>query len=426
MNIHLDMVGCRLNQAEIEQMARKFRANGHSLVGSASDAELVVINTCSVTTEAASDSRQKIRQAARAGAGQIVVTGCWATLQPAQAGELLNVIRVIPNENKDNLVQEVLELSGISEGYNFELEPISRAPLPGMRQRTRAFIKVQDGCDNACTFCITTVARGASRSRPAKEVISDINAAINGGAREIVLTGVHLGSWGQDFNSHLRHLIELILKETDTPRLRLSSIEPWDLDESFFGLWADERLCPHLHLPLQSGSPTVLKRMLRKTSPASFLNLIHSARGIIPTIAITTDLIAGFPAESEIEFAETLDFVREIGFAGGHVFNYSARPGTPAARIRQQVPKEVRKQRSHLLRAAFDEMSNAYRKQFIGQNLPVLWEASTVRSADGWQIEGLTGNYIQVSTTVQEPRWNQLDSVHLTALTSSGLRGIIT
>jgi len=425
MKIHLDMVGCRLNQAEIEQMARQFRALGHTIVGAAGEADMVVINTCSVTSKAASDSRQKIRQASRAGSKQIIVTGCWSTLQAAQAAGLPNVIRVIPNQDKDRLVSNLLETSSPSPSEIFDLEPISRTPLPGLRQRTRAFIKVQDGCDNACTFCITTLARGAARSRPAIEVIADIQAAFNGGTQEIVLTGVHLGSWGQDFNQHLHDLVRIILKETNTGRLRLSSLEPWDLNEEFISLWSDKRLCPHLHLPLQSGSATTLKRMLRKTSPASFRNLLQSARKLIPGVAITTDVIAGFPAESEQEFAETLDFVREMDFAGGHVFSYSARPGTPAARIQPQVPHDLIKQRSQVLRAAFEEMSKTYRKGFIGQTLPVLWEASAHRKEDGWQIEGLTGNYIQVTTTVPEPRWNQIDPVQISEMTDSGLSGNI-
>src|SRR5512138_2028608 len=203
MNIFLDMIGCRLNQAEIEQMARQFRAQGHTIVGAAGEADLVVINTCSVTSEAAADSRQKIRRAARDGAGEIVVTGCWSTLQPQAAAELPQVLKVIPNDHKDTLVSNLLDQQP------FNLEPLDRVPLPGLRQRTRAFIKVQDGCDNACTFCITTIARGDSRSRPATEVIDDVRAALHGGTQEIVLTGVHLGSWGQDFpnKKHLRQLI---------------------------------------------------------------------------------------------------------------------------------------------------------------------------------------------------------------------------
>ena len=441
MKIFLDMVGCRLNQAEIEQMARQFRSAGHTIVGSAAEADTMVLNTCSVTAKAASDSRQKVRQAARAGVGDIVVTGCWATLQPQEAAGLPRVALVIPNHRKDNLVGDFLKLdsgrkidAGIENSsssepmsmestHNFSMEPIARTPLPGLRQRTRAFIKVQDGCNNACTFCITTVARGASQSRPASDVITDIQAALNGGALEIVLTGVHLGAWGQDFGQTLRSLIRKILHEVDVPRLRLSSLEPWDLNEDFFGLWADPRLCPHLHLPLQSGSAATLRRMLRKTTPASFRELIASAHRLIQGVAITTDLIAGFPAESEAEFAETLAFVQEMNFAGGHVFTYSARPGTPAARIREQVPSQTSKQRSQALQTTLAASSAAYRKNFIGQTMPVLWEASAVRSEQGWQIEGLTGNYLRVKAQAPELRWNHLDPVHLTGLSEDGLYG---
>ena len=434
MKIFLDMVGCRLNQAEIEQMARQFRAAGHTIVGSPDEADRMVLNTCSVTASAASDSRQKIRQAARSGVGGIAVTGCWSTLQPQDAAALPNVLLVIPNNRKDYLVSEFLrldrddndsEVSNSAETPIIDVEPISRTPLPGLRQRTRAFIKVQDGCNNACTFCITTVARGASRSRPVSEVIADIQAALDGGAHEIVLTGVHLGAWGQDFGQHLRSLITQILHETNMPRLRLSSLEPWDLDQDFFSLWSDPRMCPHLHLPLQSGSAATLKRMLRKTTPASFRELISAARRLIPGAAITTDLIAGFPAETEAEFTETLAFVREMNFAGGHVFTYSPRPGTPAVRIREQVPPQIAKYRSQALQTALAESSTAYRQNFIGQTLPVLWEASAVRSEYGWQIEGLTGNYLRVKAHSPELRWNQLDLVHLTGHSDDGLVGEI-
>jgi threonylcarbamoyladenosine tRNA methylthiotransferase MtaB len=425
MNVYLDMIGCRLNQAEIEQMARQFRAQGHTIVPEAGQADLAVINTCAVTGQAAADSRQKIRHAAKLGAGEIVVTGCWSSLQPAQAAELPHVVRVIPNQHKDSLVADILASELPSPNSVFNLEPLERTPIPGLRQRTRAFIKVQDGCDNHCTFCITTVARGESRSRPALEILSDITAALHGGAQEIVLTGVHLGSWGQEIGAHLRQLVKSILAETDAPRLRLSSLEPWDLDAEFFSLWENLRLMPHLHLPLQSGSESTLKRMLRKTTPDSFRALVSAARAVIPDLALTTDIIAGFPAESNEEFAETLDFVKEINFAGGHVFTYSARPGTAAARIKDQVPHELRKERSHILRAAFDEMGQAYRAQFIGQTLPVLWEASAEFSASGWKIEGLTGNYIRVAATAPEPRWNQVDNVRLTAVTEQGMIGKI-
>ena len=424
MKIFLDTIGCRLNQAEIESMALQFRAAGHEIAASAEGADLAVINTCAVTTDAAADSRRKIRHLANTGVEEIVATGCWTTLQPEQAAALPHVKRVIPNLRKDSLVAETLGLPS-SAVQPFDLEPIVRAPLPGLHHRTRAFIKVQDGCDNHCTFCITTLARGESRSRPLADVLHDIQSALRGGAKEIVLTGVHLGSWGQDLGFHLRNLVTAILRETDVSRLRLSSLEPWDLDEEFFSLWADPRLQPHLHLPLQSGCDSTLRRMARKTSTAAFRALVSAARRLIPDAAITTDLIAGFPGETADEFAATLDFVREMEFTGGHVFTYSPRPGTGAARLGGQVRPEVRKQRNHILRAALNEAEQSYRQKFLGRTLPVLWESVSELGEWGWQMEGLTGNYLRVSATASSPRWNEVNEVELAEVHAGGMKGVI-
>ncbi len=424
MKVYLDTVGCRLNQAEIEAMAMQFRAAGHEVVASADTAELAVVNTCAVTTEAASDSRGKIRSLARAGVNEIVATGCWATLQPAQAAGLPNVSRVVVNRQKDQLVPETLHLSP-ADFKPFDLEPLNRTPLPGLHRRTRAFIKVQDGCDNHCTFCITTVARGEGHSRPAPDVIRDIQSALNGGTKEIVLTGVHLGSWGHDFDSHLSQLISAILRETDVQRLRLSSLEPWDLNADFFALWADSRLMPHLHLPLQSGCASTLKRMARKTTPDSFRELTAAARRVMPNAAITTDVIAGFPGETEAEFAESLAFVEEMNFAGGHVFTYSPRPGTGAARMKGQIRSEVRKERNHILHNALEESANLYRGKFIGRKVSVLWESTSELGEFGWRMEGLTENYLRVQAAAPSPRWNQVDAVELLEATQGGLRGEI-
>src|SRR5574341_1375135 len=218
MKIYLDTIGCRLNQSEIEGMARQFRAAGHEIVASAEGADLAVVNTCTVTAEAEFDSRGKLRQIARAGANQIIATGCWATLQPRQAAALPNVLRVVANDRKDSLVADALHL----QPEAFDLEPFARESLPGIHRRTRAFIKVQDGCDNHCTFCITTVARGRARSRTLVDVIRDVQRAVEGGTREIVLTGVHLGSWGHDFGLQLEHLVPGLLHGTDLPRLGVS------------------------------------------------------------------------------------------------------------------------------------------------------------------------------------------------------------
>ncbi|HEU0294397.1 MAG TPA: tRNA (N(6)-L-threonylcarbamoyladenosine(37)-C(2))-methylthiotransferase MtaB [Anaerolineales bacterium] len=424
MKIYLDTIGCRLNQSEIETMARQFRAAGHEIVAAAEHADMAVVNTCAVTNEAASDSRGKIRHIARAGVGEIIATGCWTTLQPKEAAALPNVLHVVPNSRKEGLVAETLRLPPSTFNRQpFDIEPLSRQPLPGLHRRTRAFIKVQDGCDNQCTFCITTVARGESRSRPIADVILDIQSARAGGTKEIVLTGVHLGSWGYDFSMHLKDLIKAILRETDTPRLRLSSLEPWDLDAGFFSLWNDKRLMPHLHLPLQSGSASTLKRMARKTTPESFRGLVAAARGLIPDVAITTDIIAGFPGETEAEFAETLDFVREMNFAGGHVFTYSARPGTGAARMKGQVKTGLRKTRNHVLHDALEESANSYRQKFTGRKMSVLWESTSEMGEWGWQMEGYTENYLRVRAFAPSPRWNELNDVMLIDMTDSTIKG---
>jgi threonylcarbamoyladenosine tRNA methylthiotransferase MtaB len=423
MKVFLDTIGCRLNQAEIETMARQFRAAGHEIVASAEQADMAVVNTCAVTTQAASDSRGKIRTIARAGVDEIIATGCWTSIQPKEAAALPNVKHVVTNDKKDLLVPQILNL----EPSDFDLEPIDRVRIPGLHRRTRAFIKVQDGCDNKCTFCVTTLARGAGRSRPLADVIHDVNAALAGDSKEIVLTGVHLGSWGQDFGDHhLRDLIRALLRETDVQRLRLSSLEPWDLDADFFSLWTDSRLMPHLHLPLQSGSESTLRRMARKTTPESFRGLVNAARSVLPDVAITTDVITGFPGETEEEFTETLEFVTEMQFTGGHVFSYSPRPGTGAAKMKGQVKPEVRKKRNRILQDVIEGSAASYRQAFIGQTMPVLWESTTEYGEYGWRMEGWTGNYLRVSAVAPSPRWNEMDWVTLEQADGEKLAGSIT
>lgn len=419
MKIYLDTIGCRLNQGEIEQYARGFRASGHVLVANPSEADLAVINTCTVTTAAAADSRKKIRNMNRAGVPQVVVTGCWSTLEPQKAVELNGVHKVIPNSEKDNLVPEIL---GIPLD-DFNLEPILRRPIPGSRSRTRAFIKVQDGCDNRCTYCITTLARGPSRSRPISEIIIDINAALAGGTQEIVLTGVHMGSWGRDLpnKQSLSSLVTAILTETDTPRLRLSSLEPWDIEPGFFVLWDDERLARHLHLPLQSGCEETLKRMGRKTTPTEYAQLLATAHKSIPNLAISTDIIVGFPGETQAEFSESLDFVTQMEFSRGHVFTYSERPGTAAAQMPDPVHYPLRKTRNKEMQVVFDRLEMIYKARFIGSELAVLWEKSQPRDQGGWTLSGLSDNYLRVYLTASKPNWNLIERVQITAAHGKGL-----
>jgi len=417
MKVYLDTVGCRLNQSEIETYARQLTTAGHVLVASMEEADMMVLNTCTVTAAAASDSRQKVRQANKAGIQQIVVTGCLSTIKPESVSEMPGVIRLVPNSKKDNLVPIVLDLPA----ETLEKPDISRQPVPGGRLRTRAFLKVQDGCDNRCTFCITSVARGEGRSYPIQRVITDVNTALRGGAKEIVLTGVHLGSWGHDLKQpqHISDLISALLEIREIPRLRVSSLEPWDLDDAFFTLWQDPRLCRHLHLPLQSGSASVLRRMARKINPEGFAQLVSSARQQIPDVAITTDLIAGFPGETEEEFEEGLAFVRDMEFSGAHVFTYSAREGTAAAKMPRQVHNYLRKERSAILRKAAAEDSRSFHKIFEGREMDVLWESAFPAQELGkWQITGLTDNYLRVRSVAKADLSNQITPVLLTELDS--------
>jgi len=404
MKVYVDTIGCRLNQSEIEKIAAQFREEGYEITADPAAADLVVVNTCAVTAKASADSRKAIRHAGRSGHAQLVVTGCWATLSPAEAGSMPGVSRVVSNLQKDQLVTLVM-------GREHPLETNSRQPLPGSRKRTRAFIKVQDGCDNFCTYCVTRVARGSARSVPVPEVLADVRAAVDGGAKEVVLTGVHLGSWGQEFaeKKHLQDLVKKILKETDVPRVRLSSLEPWDLHESFFSLWENSRLCPHLHLPLQSGSQNTLRRMARKISPMDFFKLVETARRYVPEVAITTDMIVGFPGETEQDFEESLNFAREISFAGGHVFAFSPREGTPAARYEGQVDIQVKKQRSERLRHLFAEMEKSYSQEFVGKVVGVLWENQN----ENGLLKGLSGNYLKISAVAKQNLWNEISQVKI-------------
>jgi threonylcarbamoyladenosine tRNA methylthiotransferase MtaB len=423
MKVFLDMVGCRLNQSEIESYARQFRLAGHTLTPEAKLADLIVINTCTVTAAAASDSRQKIRQAARTGANQIIITGCYATLNPDETASLPGVTQVVDNHYKDDLVPIVLNIPSSS----FEHISLRREPIPGARLRTRAFIKVQDGCDNRCTYCITTLARGSARSRPIDDILMDIQSALDGGAQEIVLTGVHLGSWGYDFAvpAHLHNLVKAILNDTETPRLRLSSLEPWDISPNFFEMWHDKRLCRHLHLPLQSGSGATLKRMRRKITPHAYAELIRQARQAIPDVAITTDIITGFPGETEDEFSESIEFVSEMRFASGHVFTFSPRPGTAAANYPSKIPTSVAKRRNADMRQIFRQSASDYRINHLHQNLSVLWEKASAINDQQWQLSGYSDNFLRVNAVCSSPCRNQIMDVHILSIEPDGLAGEI-
>jgi threonylcarbamoyladenosine tRNA methylthiotransferase MtaB len=322
----------------------------------------------------------------------------------------------VSNADKGELLT-ILDLDSAPVG-----EPIWRLP----NGRTRAFVQVQDGCDNRCTFCIVTVARGAGRSRPLPEVIAEVNRLAGLGYQEAVLSGVHLGSYGHDWGDGkgLYNLVQTVLAETDLPRLRLSSLEPWDLTLDFFDLWQDRRVLPHLHLPLQSGSETVLQRMARRTTKGQFAQLVRAARQAIPDVSITTDIIVGFPGETDREFEESLTFAAEMAFAKLHIFRYSLREGTAAATMKRHVSAQVAQARSRRMHRLNAELEAAFRANFVGRTMPVLWESSEPYGF-GLQWNGLTGNYQRVVTQTgpDVDLRNQVIETDLIELAPAGLHG---
>ncbi len=418
MKVYLTSIGCRLNEAEIATWARQFQLAGHSVMTTPADADALIFNTCAVTSEAARKSRQFVKRLHRLNpSARLIVTGCYASLEPARVAELMGVDAVISNQEKDRLVELVAGELAMPGMPALATEPGAAYMYPG--SRTRAFVKVQDGCRNRCTFCIVTVARGQERSRPIVEILDEIHALHEAGYQEAVLTGVHLGGYGEDLGENLYALVRAILQDTDLPRLRLSSLEPWDLPDGFFDLWANSRLMPHLHLPLQSGSDRILRRMARRYTTAQYAQLIAQARAAIPDFNLTTDLIVGFPGESEEDWQQTVDFVQSIGFGHMHIFTYSPRAGTAAARMPNQTSTEIKRARSREMHAIAARMKAETLAHYVGREVQVLWEGPGEPLPSGEiQWTGYTPNYLRVVTVQPSDRNldNRILRVRLTAV----------
>jgi len=416
LRVYVESLGCKLNQCERDGLAEQFVLAGQIVVARPEEADVCVVNTCAVTHVAERKSRQRFRQLRRANPGaRLVATGCAARL----ANQCLEVDLMVDNAHKDNLPAQVLEAWG-DMCAALPVRP-SEAAASVVHPRTRALVKIQDGCDNACTYCIVRILRGRQKSRPRDEILAEVAELVRNGRHEVVLTGVHVGAYGRDNGDTLVDLVSAILRQSPPSRLRLSSIEPWDLTPAFFALWRDSRLCRHLHLPLQSGCDATLDRMNRKYTSGQFAELIEQARAAVPGLAVTTDVIAGFPGESEAEFAESAAFIERMTFARVHVFPYSPRPGTPAARMPDQVDPQIRRDRARTLREIARRSSAAFREQFLGQVMDVLWE-SRVRG-DCWT--GLTDNYIRVSARSSAVLANELRKVRLVALEANGVHGTL-
>ena len=476
-------LGCKVNQADSEAICEQMSTAGFVQRDFDEIADVYIVNTCTVTHLGDRSSRAAISQAHRRHPGALlVVTGCYAELNPTAVVALPGVDLVVGNSGKSALVEAIkkqqetnspqhgerqviptedrlqlkrpvlpmlpLDTQHIGSDHAFLLDGVTEEePQPDNpsrlspfspqetylpttasarpASRTRVQMKVQDGCDNRCTYCIVPYVRGGSRSRNIASVVEHVQRKVRAGYQEIVLTGIHLGDYhpGDNEEQNLGDLIAALLRETTIPRIRVSSLEPEDFRLEWLDLWENPRMCRHFHLPMQSGSDAILRRMARRYNSARYQTIVATARRLIPGVAISTDIITGFPGESESDFEQTYQLASELQFAKSHVFRFSPRQGTAAARMKGQIKDEVKKARSERLLALNDEHSRLFRRQFLGTTTQVLIEA---KKHGHW--EGLTDNYLRVELLdlpeSETSDWrNTLVSAHLSHLVDDGIAG---
>src|SRR5690348_7264189 len=425
-SFYVENFGCRATQADGAALEQHLRARGLQSAAEPGAAQVVVLNTCTVTAAADQDARAAIRRIQRENPGcQILVTGCYAQRAPEEVASLPGVRWVVGNSHKHRIAEIVSrdvagDVSSRSDDRPANFFPLSKlqasssagpsllvgdifahsellaAPVfDALSERTRPNLKVQDGCNNRCSFCVIPYVRGRSRSLPWGEVIGQVNHLVAAGYREVVISGINLGRWGRDLRPQLRFpiLVHAILQQTGLERLRLSSIEPMDWSEELIGLAAESpRIAKHAHVPMQSGSDRILRRMHRKYRPWHYAQRLHKIRQAMPTAAIGADVIVGFPGESAGDFEQTRALVEQLPFTYLHVFTYSARPGTAAATLPEQVPPAIAHERNRVLRELAAQKKLAFQRSFMGKTL----EAITLSTFDGECTEALSDNYLKL------------------------------
>ena len=412
--------GCRVNQADSLSIEDELRRRGN-VAAAPEDADLVVVNTCSVTASADQGARQTIRRVARANPDvRVVVTGCYATRRPGDVAELPNVVRVIANDGKESLVRDLeaaCELT-TAERFNGDDGPCGMTLEPGVAGRTALTLRVQTGCDEECSYCIIPTTRGNGRSRPIGEVLREVSRAVDVGYREITITGVHLGSYGRDLNdgTDLTRLVRNLGEWRGDVLFRISSLEPMDCTPTLIDIAAESpRIAPHFHLPLQHGSDAVLRAMRRPYTVGYFRGVVEAIHARLPNAAIGTDIIVGFPGETDADFEATARTLDSLPIAYAHVFPYSDRPGTIAAALASKVGGNLIRDRGRALREIVACKSEQFRRKQVGQ----MMKALTVD--DGASV--VTGNYLKVRIRNSEPR-NSWVTVRIEE--SNPLSGVVT
>jgi threonylcarbamoyladenosine tRNA methylthiotransferase MtaB len=428
-SVAFQTLGCKINQTETAALQRLFEQAGFSTVPFSAQADVYIINTCTVTHVGDRKSRQAIRRARRTNPEAVIaVTGCYAQVAPEEVLALPEVDLVVGTHAREKLPELVLEakkgrlncVAPLEDKGCFEALPAAQSG-----GRTRAFLKVQEGCRQFCSYCIVPYARGPLYSRPQSDVVSEAGRLAQEGFKEIVLTGVHLGSYGVDLPERpdLSELVAAIVPVAGIERIRLSSVEPTEISTALVEVILQHgKVCRHLHIPLQSGDDEILGRMNRKYNAGEFLYLAQWLQAKIPDIALTTDVMVGFPGEDESHFARTLALVKKCGFSRLHVFKYSPRRGTPAASFSAQVPASVKEERSRLLIEAGDKLAVQYRCRFLGRTVEVLFEEKAGRG----RLAGLTEHYVRVAAKAPAALGGQLAEVHISGEEQDSLCGVLT
>lgn len=412
-------LGCRTNQYESQAYHDQLVALGYSVAQENEPAEICIVNTCTVTESADSSSRHAIRQLARENEGaKLLVTGCFAERQPQVVGQLDGVTHVIPNRDKDQLLATI-----------FPEESLPEFSIKHFEAHTRAFVKVQDGCNSFCTYCIIPYVRGRSRSRTVRDILQEVEALIANGYKEVVLTGINIGDFDggiaqEESPVRLAELVRLVDRIPGLERLRISSIDPDEVDDDLAdAVLNGTKTCPSMHIVLQSGSNVILKRMNRKYTRQVFFETIDRLRAANPDFTFTTDIIVGFPGETETDFADTLDVMRQVKFAKVHMFPYSDRPRTRSVLMPNKVPQEVMKERKQAVLRLSEQMSFELRETYLKRKMWVLTESEDENRPH--EIAGHTANFLPVWVQGKSLGQNQLVEVELTANTPSGLIGCV-
>ena len=417
--IVIETHGCKLNMADSIAMAADFAAHGFQVADDLHESpDAFILNSCTVTHVADKKARQRLSRIKREHPEtRIVLAGCYPTRDPNGTNDLDIADLIVTNQTKPEIVSEVATMLALETD---PIDPIASAINPALTLgRTRAAIKIQEGCDQVCAYCIVPKVRGRERSVPATQLVEQANELMDTGCQEIVLTGTQLGNYGFDLPLHtdntLAKMLNRILSETDMPRIRVSSLQAPEIDYELLNLWNEEgrgRLCPHFHIPLQSGSNRILKRMRRTYRSEEFIDTVMLVREAVPTCSITTDVIAGFPGESDIDHKLTLDTLHLIQFADVHVFPYSRRPGTSAFHDQDQIDHETKSHRAQELRQAAQTSATLYRHSEVGNVRPVLWE-------DGQT--GLTDNYLRTKRSRGVAQEDEIEDVLLIGVTTDGM-----